>query len=232
MSRVYSSLASGSAQELTQAWAARVAGNREQAERVREESDDGDHYRPLASAFRADPRRSGDAALEALLELTSEDDVWVDVGAGAGRFALPIALRTRRVIAVEPSAGMRAELSQMLVEHGVLNVEVRDQRWPSEDPDISDMADVALISHVAYDIEAIGAFLDTLERSARRECVAILFDRSPGSWFWQVRDWGGSTAVQFRLGGGRSGLGAATVMVGGELGEVGDAPRSGLGVAD
>ena len=160
--------------------------NREQAERVREEPDEGDHYRPIASAFRADPRRTGDATLEALLELASENDVWVDVGAGAGRLALPLALHVRRVIAVEPSAGMRAELSQMQLEHGVMNVEVRDQRWPSTDPDVTDMADVALISHVAYDIEAIGEFLDTLERSARRECVATLFDRSPGSLFWQV----------------------------------------------
>jgi len=186
MSKVYSSEHGSSAQQLAQQWADRVAGNREQAERVREEPGDGDHYRPIASAFRADPRRSGDAALDALLELASADDVWVDVGAGAGRFALPIALHTRRVIAVEPSAGMRAELTQMQVEHGVMNVEVRDQRWPSDHPELTDMADVALISHVAYDIEAIAGFLDTLERCARRECVALLFDRAPASLFWQV----------------------------------------------
>ncbi len=186
MSKVYSSANGATAMQLTQAWAVRVVGNREQAERVREESDGGDHYRPIASAFRADPRRTGDAALEALLELASKDDVWVDVGAGAGRFALPLALHVQKVIAVEPSRGMRAELAQMQVEHGVLNVEVREQRWPSDDPEISGMADVALISHVAYDIEPIGEFLDALERSATRECVAILYDRSPGSLFWEV----------------------------------------------
>ncbi len=189
MREVYSSAAASSlagVEELTRRWAERVAGNREQAERLREESDGGDHYRPLASAFRADPRRRGDAALEALLVIAAEDDVWVDVGAGAGRFALPLALHTRQVIAVEPSPAMRAELAQLQVEHGILNVAVRDQRWPSADPELTDLAEVALISHVAYDIEAIGGFLDTLERAARRECVALLFDRSPGSLFWQV----------------------------------------------
>ena len=161
-------------------------GNREQAERLREEPDGGDHYRPIASAFRADPRRSGDVALNALVDMASEDDVWVDVGAGAGRFALPLALHVRRVIAVEPSPAMRAELAQLQTEHGIFNVDICDERWPTDDPALNEIADVALISHVGYDIEPIAEFLDTLDRSARRECVALTFDRAPGSLFWQA----------------------------------------------
>lgn len=186
MSEVYSSADGSSAAELTQDWADRVAANREQAERLREDSDGGDHYRPLASAFRADPRRTGDSALEALLSIAKPEDTWVDVGAGAGRFSLPLALHVRRVIAIEPSPAMRAELANLQIEHGITNVDLRDQRWPSEDPEINGMADVALISHVGYDIEQMGGFLDTMERAATRECVALQFDRSPGSMFWQV----------------------------------------------
>ena len=171
---------------MTQAWADRVAANREQAERLREETDGGDHYRPLASAFRADPGRTGDSALEALLAIASAEDTWVDIGAGAGRFSLPLALRVEQVIAIEPSPAMRAELANLQIEHGITNVDVRDQRWPSDDPAISGMADVALISHVGYDIEQIGGFLDTIERAATRECVALQYDRAPGSMFWQV----------------------------------------------
>ncbi len=171
---------------LAREWSRRVIANREQAERVREEPDEGDHYRPLAAAFRADPRRSGDAALEALLAVAAADDTWLDVGAGAGRFSLPLALRVQRVIAVEPSTAMRAELAGLQIEHGIFNIDVRDQRWPSNDPSLTGIADVGLISHVGYDIEPIGAFLDTLERASRRECAALMFDRSPGSLFWQV----------------------------------------------
>jgi hypothetical protein len=186
MGEVYSSDDGSSAAELTQAWAARVAGNREQAERLREEAENGDHYRPLAAAFRADPRRSGDSALEALFSIASPEDTWADIGAGAGRFSLPLALHLKQVIAIEPSPAMRAELANLQIEHGITNVDLRDQRWPSEDPEISGMADVALISHVGYDIEQMGAFLDTMERAATRECVALQYDRSPGSMFWQV----------------------------------------------
>ncbi|MCY3557998.1 MAG: methyltransferase domain-containing protein [Chloroflexi bacterium] len=186
MSEVYSSDDDSSATALTRAWAERVAANREQAERLREESDGGDHYRPLASAFRADPRRTGDSALEALLAIASPNDTWLDIGAGAGRFALPLALHVKRVVAIEPSPAMRAELANLQIEHGITNVDLRDQRWPSDDPTLSDIADVALISHVGYDIEQIGAFLDTMQRAARRECVALQFDHAPGSMFWQI----------------------------------------------
>lgn len=171
---------------MTQDWAARVAANQEQAERLREESAGDDHYRPLASAFRADPRRSGDSALDALLDIASPDDTWVDIGAGAGRFALPLALRVNQVIAIEPSPAMRAELANLQIEHGITNIDLRDERWPSDEPGISGMADVALISHVGYDIEQFGSFLDTMERAATRECVALQYDHAPGSMFWQV----------------------------------------------
>ena len=81
---------------------------------------------------------------------------------------------------------MRSELAQLQTEHGIFNLDVRDERWPSDDPTIEDIGDVALIAHVGYDIEPIGAFLDTLDRAARRECVALTFDRAPGSLFWQA----------------------------------------------
>ncbi len=163
-----------------------MIANREQAERLREEQGDGDHYRPLASMFRADPRRSGDEVLDALLAIAEPSDTWIDVGAGAGRFSLPLALQVESVVAIEPSGAMRAEFANLQIEHGITNVDLRDDRWPSDDPAVTDIGDVALISHVAYDIELIGGFLDTLERSARRECVAVLFDHSPSALFWQV----------------------------------------------
>ena len=136
--------------------------------------------------FRADPHRTDDDVLDALLAIARSSDTWIDVGAGAGRFSLPLALYVESVVAIEPSGAMRAEFANLQIEHGITNIDLRDDRWPSDDPVITDVGDVALISHVAYDIEPIGGFLDTLERSARRECVAILFDHSPSAMFWQV----------------------------------------------
>ena len=163
-----------SAEEALAAWARRVRANREQVDRVREVDDGPDCYAPIASIFRADPRRVDDPVLAILRSLVEDGETWLDIGAGGGRYALPIALAARDVIAVEPSDGMRAVLREGIVEHGIPNVRVVEARWPSDEPV---QADVALIAHVGYDVEMLGPFLDAMEAAARRRCVAVLFQR-------------------------------------------------------
>src|ERR1051326_6470475 len=88
------------------AWAERVRANREQGEHFREATPT-DFYAPIAGLFRADPRRSDDPALEALRAIVRPTDTLLDIGAGGGRYALPLALECREVIAIDPSDGMR-----------------------------------------------------------------------------------------------------------------------------
>ena len=164
------------AAEALDAWGRRVRTNREQAERVREGAPPRDFYAPIASQFRSDPRRAGEPALDALMRLVEPGETWLDIGAGGGRYALPLALRAGTVIAVEPSEGMRAVLRGGMAEHGIANVDVVDGHWPMASPPA---ADVALIAHIGYDIEAIGPFLDAMEASARRLCVALLVTPAP-----------------------------------------------------
>lgn len=168
---------------LLASWARRVRANREQVERFAEEQTRADHYAPVASRFRVDPRRTDDPSLDALLGLARPDDVWLDVGAGGGRYALPLALAVREVIAVEPSPGMLEVLRDGIAEHGVPNVRIVEGRWPAVAEDAatapSVQADAALMAHVGYDVEQIGPFLDALERSARRLCVVMMFWRRP-----------------------------------------------------
>jgi SAM-dependent methyltransferase len=158
------------------AWADRVRANHEQVERVREQADEPDRYAPLVGMFRADPRREDEAALTVLRSLVQPTDVWLDIGAGGGRYALPLALLAREVIALDQSEGMLATLREGMASHGIANVRVVQSKWPSAEPL---RADVALISHVGYDIAAIGPFLDAMEAAASRLCVAVLLQRQP-----------------------------------------------------
>lgn len=175
---------------LEEAWAERVRANREQTLRLGETTTP-DFYAPVAATFVADPRRRDEPALDALLALAKAGETWLDIGAGAGRYALPIALRVRRVIAVEPSAGMRKALRTGMDEHGIENVYLVGAAWPDALLELGDapVADTTLIAHVGYDIEAIGPFLDAMERATRHRCVAVLTDQSPASvadQFWPL----------------------------------------------
>jgi CTP:molybdopterin cytidylyltransferase MocA/SAM-dependent methyltransferase len=169
---------------LETAWAARVRANADQVDRFREVPDGPDFYAPVTGLFRADPTRTDDPALAALLDLVEPGETWLDIGAGAGRYALPIALELSssggRVIAVDASAGMLEALLEVRSEHGITDVEVAQVRWPPDDL-TRFAADVALIAHVGYDIAVIGPFLDAMESSARRLCVGVLMERQPAS---------------------------------------------------
>ncbi len=176
--------------DLEAVWSERVRANREQAERLRE-STTSDFYAPVSSLFVADPRRTDEPVLDVLQAMARPDAIWLDIGAGAGRYALPLALRVREVIAVEPSAGMRRALRTGIEEHGIGNVRVVPGAWPEALEDLAPLpaADVAFIAHVGYDIERIGPFLDAMEAAAGERCVAVLTDRSPGAVadpFWPV----------------------------------------------
>ncbi len=182
------------AAELEAAWAERVRGNREQVERLREVADPADFYAPVTDLFRDDPTRTDDPVLNRLLALADVDDTWLDIGAGAGRYALPLARKVREVVAIDPSPGMLRALAGEMATWAIANIRPVVGRWPDEvpaevrdvasgwaDASIGAFADGSLIAHVGYDIEAIGPFLDAMERVTRRCCVAVLMERSPAS---------------------------------------------------
>jgi molybdenum cofactor cytidylyltransferase len=169
---------------LKTSWAARVQANADQVDRHREVPDGTDFYAPVTGLFRADPTRTGEPALDALLGLVRPGERWLDIGAGAGRYALPLARALApsggEVIAVDASASMLGGLREIAQEHGIDNVRVVETRWPPADSGPF-AADVALIAHVGYDIGAIGPFLAAMESVAERLCVAVLMERQPSS---------------------------------------------------
>jgi SAM-dependent methyltransferase len=183
-------MTTATASALEDAWAERVRANRDQVDKVREVPDR-DFYAPVSSLFVADPRRTGEEALDALLDLAEPEDHWLDIGAGAGRYALPLAAHVAEVIAVEPSVSMRNALRTGKEEHGIDNLRIVAGAWPAALAGLGKppVADVALIAHVGYDIEEIGPFIDAMERAAGRLCVAMLTDQSPASVadpFWPI----------------------------------------------
>jgi CTP:molybdopterin cytidylyltransferase MocA/SAM-dependent methyltransferase len=168
-------------------WGERVRANRAQVERLREVPDGADFYAPVTSLFRADPTRTDDPVLDELLALVRSGETWLDVGAGAGRYALPLARALDPsgggVVALDPSRSMLDGLLEIAEDYAVENVRTIEARWPLADTRaVTDFeADVALIAHVGYDVEEIGPFVEGLEAAADRLCVAVLMEQVPAA---------------------------------------------------
>ena len=170
---------------LGEAWRELVEAEYEQVERLREWHEQ-DYYAPIAHHFADDPRRTDDPVLNLLREMSRPNATWVDIGAGGGRYALPLALVSKQVIAIEPSEGMREVLQSGMAQHGIENVEINALRWPEGSDQVS--ADLSLMAHVGYDIRDINAFLDGTERATRERCVMVMMDRAPSAGFTQLWD--------------------------------------------
>jgi methyltransferase family protein len=121
-----------------------------------------------AGGFRDDPHRPLDPVLERIASYVEPEDVVIDVGGGAGRFGLPLALRCAELVNVDPSAGMRAEFELAVTESGIRNARLVHSDWLHAD---RIEGDVALVAHVTYFVTDIRAFVQKLQDTIRRRVI-------------------------------------------------------------
>ena len=157
-------------------WKEMILAEHAQTDRIRAAERPADHWTEYAGQFRDDPHRSGDALLDALRARLQPTDTLTDVGAGGGRLALPLALHCRRVTAVEPSPSMAAVLLQAAADYGIANIDLVESDWLAAP---TAPTELTLCSHVVYTIQDIAPFVSKLTQSARRLCLAVLFQRPP-----------------------------------------------------
>ena len=129
-------------------YAARVDAVLTQRTRLRGRQPPGDLFAGLPSdhpLMKADPRRPLDPNLEIIASYIQPDDVIIDVGGGAGRISLPLALRCREVINVEPSVAMGAGFRANADQAGISNARLVEADWLTVDPPAGT---VALVNHI------------------------------------------------------------------------------------
>ena len=110
------------------------------------------------------------------LDITKESRV-LDIGAGPGTLALPLASRVKEIAAIEPGEGMAAILNERMKKDGVTNITIISKRWE----DIIPKSDLAQ----QYDV-VIASLSLTMEdiRLALRKMDAV--SRGPVYLFWFV----------------------------------------------
>lgn len=161
------------------AYTALVMANRAQVERLRTALPAADFWQDRAPGFRPGAREADEVAR--LAQLARPDDTWLDIGAGGGRFAVPLSRHAARVIAVEPSPAMRAVLAEAMAAEQRDNIEVVDLHWPPAADTDAPTGDASLAANVLYDPTDLQAFLAAMEARTRRECVVLMSDRAPST---------------------------------------------------
>jgi SAM-dependent methyltransferase len=128
-------------------------------------------------ARRRDPSPEPSQTEQIVVELAGDGGSILDIGAGTGRLAVPLARSGHRVVAVERDASMAERLAEEIAAAGARITRVQGS-WPDVAGNTG-RHDVTVCAHVVYDVAAIGPFLDAMHGAARRGVVVELTPRHP-----------------------------------------------------
>jgi SAM-dependent methyltransferase len=165
-----------------EAWNDQVTRHHEQSERIQQENfwSQRDFWKDIAAQFQSDPDRTADPVLERLLRDVTPETTILDVGGGAGRYALPLARRARHVTVVEPSASMLARLEDAAHEASISNISVLAEKWEDVEAPI---AHLVLCAHVVYGTADIEPFVSKLTDHATQRVLLLAFLETPLTQF-------------------------------------------------
>ena len=158
-------------------WAERwstLVTSREAQARAREQAQPDESYWDARSGrltmllTPADPET--DPILQRIMNNVLTGETVVDVGAGGGRYTIPLSAVASRVIAVEPSAGMAGRLRANIEERNIDNVVVEESTWEKS----TASGDHVVCSGVLTPIAGAAGFIAKLAEAARRSLVIMV----------------------------------------------------------
>ena len=100
----------------------------------------------------------------------------LDIGAGCGKWTVPLAPLAAHVTAVEPSPAMRKHLCRHVGERRLSNVTVVEDPWPSKSVGAHD---ISLCAHSMYGVGDFAGWIRSVVDATRHTCVCILRAPSP-----------------------------------------------------
>ena len=160
-----------------QAYIARIDAVEAQRQRMYGAEPEGDVWAgPAAQVFRADPKRSLDANLTIIASYLLPQDIFVDVGGGAGRVSLPMAQNCKEVVSVEPSPGMADGFRALASENQISNASIVPSGWLEAE---SVSGDVVFTADVTYFVRDIEGFIKKMDLRAKRRAMIMVWSQPP-----------------------------------------------------
>lgn len=159
-----------------QRWRELVEARDEQSERLGLGSRRHDFWTrraPNFARFSSGVRRDDPVIERVRAQMPAGDGRVLDVGAGTGRYAIPLAELGARVTAIEPNGAMADLLEQDARARGV-SVAMERGEWPAAAERVGS-GDVVLCAHVVYPIADVVPFIRALDRAAR--CAVVMVAR-------------------------------------------------------
>ena len=157
-------------------YAAHIDAVQSQNSRIYGPSSGRDPWGAAARQFRFDPRRELDRNMLVIASYVQPDDIVADVGGGAGRVGLPLALQCKEVLNIEPSPGMGAEFETLVREANISN----GRLIPSSFAEVQELtSDIVITADVTYFVRDIVAFIRKLEATASRRVMITIWSEPP-----------------------------------------------------
>ncbi len=112
--------------------------------------------------------------LERVLESVDSQTTVLDIGAGNGAFAVPLAKAAKQVTAVEPSSGQIGRLMENAATAGVKNITILQSRWEEVDSAELGCHDVVVAAY-CFQMKDIRAALQKMCDTAKRSLFLLYF---------------------------------------------------------
>lgn len=137
--------------------------------------------------FRRDSPVRPDPLLDFVLEELTGEQTFLDIGAGNGRWTIPVAKIARNVTAIEPSDSMLEMLRENITKAELDNIRILRGRW--EELNI-ESHDIVSCTHAIYETKDFAAFIRKMEETARERCYLVLrlppYDGVTGELFREI----------------------------------------------
>lgn len=144
----------------------------------KEKSSEGeeDHWQDKARSFSESVKQrwaKPDSHRDFILSLLKANpgSTVLDIGAGTGGWAIPMARLAAKVTAIEPSAEMIRVLRENMEEEGVQNVKIIQESWPEAE---FEPHDISLCSHAMYGFPNLPTFVHSMTKTTKNTCLMLI----------------------------------------------------------